>query len=71
MRYFRIQCHKKPKTNHIQVNGDLYAVVTKKPKQKELNQVTTQYQTESNDEKMSNGKFNVKDYGTYEIFNTT
>ena len=71
MLIFRNRAHKKNKTNHIQVNNDLYAVVTKKKNRNELNQVTTQYQTESNDRTISNGKFNVKDDGTYEIFNTT
>ena len=71
MLIFRNRAHKKSKTNHIQVNDDLYAVVTKKQKRNEQNQVTTQYQTGSNDTTISNGKFNVEDDGTYEIFSAT
>ena len=71
MLIFQSRAHKKNKMNHIQINNDLYAVVTKKEKRNKLNQVTTQYQTDSNDTTISNGKFNVKDDGTYESFNTT
>ena len=70
MLIFQSPGHKKNKTNHIQVNNDLYGIVTKK-KPNELNQVTTQYQTDTNDTTISNGKFNVEDDGTYENFNTT
>ena len=68
---FGIRCHKKIKTNHIQVNDDVYAVVTKKEIKNVLYQNTTPYGKKNNDVASSHeAMFGVKDDSTYETFNT-
>ena len=56
----RFRHHKKPKTNHIQLNNDVDAAVTKKEQENTLYQSTTLYETESIDEAISHeAKFGV------------